>query len=166
MSKNQFKIQAELPDDLPVLEELCARAFGPGRFARSAYRVREGTRPADGLCFTAWQGGKLTGSVRLTPVRVGKAKGALLLGPLLVDPAFTGQGCGRALVVHALDAARSAGYRLVLLVGDLSYYAKFGFQSVPRGQIVFPGPVDPARLLAVELQEDALKACSGPIAAC
>ena len=35
------------PDDSAEIAALHERAMGPGRFARTAYRVREGAAPAD-----------------------------------------------------------------------------------------------------------------------
>ena len=101
--------------------------------------------------------------MRFTPILIGGKGGALLLGPLAVDPAFANQGHGRGLVATALEAARSADLALVVLVGDEPYYARLGFKRVPHGQIVLPGPVDPDRLLAVELVPSAVGSFSGVI---
>ena len=161
MAKPSFEIRPELPEHLPALTALSDRCFGPGRFARTAYRLREGVPPERDLCLTAWANGDLVGSIRFTRLRIGGAGGALLLGPLAVAPECVGQGCGRLLIARGLEAARAAGHRLVLLVGDLTYYAESGFVSVPPAQITLPGPVDPARMLAAELEEGALAACSG-----
>lgn len=151
--------------DLPEIARLNARAFGPGRFARSAYRVREGTAPVSPYCRVALLGHRLVAAVRMTEARVGATGGALLLGPLAVDPDFANQGLGRRLVGEAIEAARAGGIRLVLLVGDVPYYGRFGFAPVPRGQITFPGPVDPARILALELAPGALAEYRGLLAA-
>jgi predicted N-acetyltransferase YhbS len=164
MSRPSFTIKSEIPADKPMLDALSARCFGPGRFVRTAYRLRERGLPVPELCLTGWAGDRLAGSIRFTALCVGGEPGALLLGPLAVDPDFSGQGCGRALIAQGLEAARAAGYRLVLLVGDLAYFGKFGFKPVPPGQITLPGPVDPARLLAVELEKGALDAFSGAVA--
>ena len=43
---------------------------------------------------------------------------ALLLGPLIVEPVFRSQGIGEALVKRSLEAAKAAGWKLVILVGD------------------------------------------------
>lgn len=161
----QFSIQPELRQDVPLIEILNTRAFGPGRFARTAYRIRENTAPVAGLSFTAKVAGYLSGSIRFTALRIGDETGILLLGPLAVDPRFAGKGCGRKLIAHGVEAAREQGYRLVLLVGDLSYYSRQGFKAVPAGQISFPGPVDSSRLLALELEEGALAAAGGPVRA-
>lgn len=151
--------------DLPEVSRLHARAFGPGRFARSAYRVREGTAPVSPYCRAALLGNRLIAALRMTEARIGTTGGALLLGPLAVDPDFVNQGLGRRLVGEAIEAARAGGIQLVVLVGDMPYYGRFGFAPVPRSQIAFPGPVDPARILALELVPGALAEYRGLVAA-
>ena len=133
---------------LPALPTVCARA-------------RRNSQP---FCRVCRIDGQLVAAVRFTPILIGGRDGALLLGPLAVDPAFANQGYGRGLVGGALEAARGAGITLVLLVGDEPYYARLGFRRVPRGQITLPGPVDPERLLIVELVPDALAKYSGLVA--
>ena len=75
-----------------------------------------------------------------------------MLGPLAVDPEFTGQGYGRRLVAESLEKAKALGLKLIVLVGDEPYYGRLGFKRVPPGQILLPGPVDPARILATALE--------------
>lgn len=154
------------PDDSAEIAALHARAMGPGRFARTAYRVREGARePYSPFCRVCLVGGRLAAAVRFTAVAIGGKPGALLLGPLAVEPAFANQGHGRGLVARALEDARATGIALVVLVGDEPYYGRLGFRRLPRGQIALPGPVDPDRLLAVELVPGALAGFSGPLSA-
>jgi predicted N-acetyltransferase YhbS len=162
MSDPTLTILPETADDALAIERLHERTFGPGRYARTAYRIREGVTHRPELSFTARIGTLLVGSVRLSPIRIGETK-ALLLGPLTVEPPFRHHGIGRGLIEHALGAARAAGYRLVVLVGDMPYYGRFGFQPVPPGRISLPGPVDPARLLAVELIPGALPGVNGMV---
>lgn len=150
--------------DAPAVHRLHMAVFGPGRFARSAYRVREGVPLASAYCWAAFNGKQLIASLRLTPIKVGGATGALLLGPLAVDPEFANQGFGRRLVAESFVLAAADGYRLVLLVGDLAYYARMAFTAVPPGQIWLPGPADPARILAHELVPGALAGYRGLIA--
>src|SRR5271170_4605094 len=129
-------------DDADPIERLNERVFGPGRFARTAYRIRE-TTPADpALSFVAHVGTLLDGASAMTPIVIGEAP-ALLLGPLIVEPVFRSQGIGEALVTRSLEAAKAAGWKLVLLVGDEPYYARMGFKPAPLGRVTFPGPVDP-----------------------
>jgi predicted N-acetyltransferase YhbS len=160
-----FDIRLETADAAPALSQLSAQAFGPGRFARTAYRVREGVPPVPALSLTGWLDGRLVGGIRFTAISIGAAEGAALLGPLVVDPEVKGKGYGKALVSEGLARARDEGFGLVLLVGDMPYYGRFGFTPVPPGKITLPGPVDPARLLAVELQPGAIEGTGGPVKA-
>jgi predicted N-acetyltransferase YhbS len=158
------QIRPVRPEDRAAIASLHARAMGPGRFARTAYRVRE--RAEDGIspfCRVSVIGDRLVAAVRFTEVRIGGKDGALLLGPLAVEPELANRGYGRALAASALQDARAAGVALVALVGDEPYYGRLGFRRIPRGQIVLPGPVDPDRLLAVELRPGALGDYSGPL---
>ena len=154
----------EMPADASAVDRLVERAFGPGRFARTAYRLREGAAPIPELCFVARVTTLLVGSNRMTPISAGGAP-ALLLGPLTVDPAFQERGVAAALVDKTLDAATRAGHTLVILVGDEPYYGRFDFKRVPPGRLTMPGPVDTARLLYRELSPGAFEAASGMIAA-
>jgi predicted N-acetyltransferase YhbS len=153
------------PEDLAAIRDLHARAFGPGRFARTAYRVREGTPEFSPFCRVCRIDGRLAAAVRFTPVLIGGKGGALLLGPLAVEPDFANQGYGRGLVGKALQDARGSGIALVVLVGDEPYYTRLGFKRVPAGQIALPGPANPERILAVELAEGSLAAYSGLVVA-
>jgi predicted N-acetyltransferase YhbS len=162
MNDISLTILPETPGDAPAIERLHERTFGPGRFAKTAYRLREQAAHRLDVSFTARTGTLLVGSVWLSPIRVGETK-ALLLGPLTVEPAFRERGVGQALIERALQEAKAKGHRLVILVGDEAYYGKSGFKRVPPGRATMPGPVDPARLLVAELEEGAFEGVSGPI---
>lgn len=163
MSPADVAYVAELAAHDHEIEEINAEAFGPGRFTRAAYRIREGGPHLQDLSFVALAEGAVVASVRMTPIAAGEGR-ALLLGPLAVRPAFKNLGIGRRLVAMALDAARKHGWELVILIGDAPYYAPLGFSKVvPNGQLIMPGPVDPRRLLAAELSEGALEGFAGDV---
>jgi predicted N-acetyltransferase YhbS len=163
MTELSLIIRSEQPIDSDAIERLHERAFGPGRFARTASRLREGAPHLLDLSFTALVGTLLVGSVRMTPVMAGEER-ALMLGPLTVEPAFESRGIGAALMRRALDAAKDKGHALVLLVGDEPYYRRFGFRRIPPHHLELPGPVNPDRFLALELGEGALSRAKGPVA--
>src|ERR1700757_4210454 len=125
MNDISVSIQPEAPDDAVAIERLHERTFGPGRYAKTAYRLREQVDHIRDLSFTARTGTLLIGSVWLSPIRIGETK-ALLLGPLTVEPAFRERGIGQALIERALKEAHGKGHRLVILVGDEPYYGKAG----------------------------------------
>jgi len=139
--------------DEPLMGALQAEIFGPGRFARTAYRIREGLAGPSPHCRALWQGDQLAGSVTLTEVFIGGDRGHWLLGPLAVRPVDANKGLGRQLVgaalksISAQETQRAQSIATVILVGDLAYYERFGFEQTPPGQIILPGPVDPSRLL-------------------
>ncbi|PCI73647.1 GNAT family N-acetyltransferase [Candidatus Dependentiae bacterium] len=160
MSDLKFEILAETPDDQETIENLHARAFGPGRFTRTAYRLREGVSPVANLCHAGWLDGKLVASIRLTRVKIENSLG-LLLGPIVVHPDFNSQGYGLKLVINAVGASRKDGFPWIILVGDAPYYEKAGFQKALPGAIHFPGPVDPDRVMVLALQEDGLTGVEG-----
>ncbi len=162
MSELSLTILPETADDALAIERLHERTFGPGRYARSAYRLREGRGHVLDLSFTARIGSLLVGSLRLTPICIGEAP-ALLLGPLTVEPPFRERGVGTALIERALEDAKAAGHKLVVLVGDEPFYGKSGFKRIPKGQVKFPGPVDPARLLVAELSAGAFEGVQGMV---
>jgi len=155
-------ILPETKDDAEAIERLHERTFGPGRYAKTAYRLREQVAHRLDLSFTARIGTLLVGSVRLSSIRIGESK-ALLLGPLAVEPAFRERGVGQALIARALKDAAAKGERLVILVGDEPYYGKSGFRPVPRDRVIMPGPVDPERLLVAELAPGAFDGVSGRV---
>jgi predicted N-acetyltransferase YhbS len=162
MNDLSLTILPETAEDALAVERLHERTFGPGRFAKTAYRIREGVGHVLPLSFTARIGTLLVGSVRLTPICIGASK-ALFLGPLTVEPPFRERGIGQVLIERALKAAKDEGHRLVVLVGDEPYYGKCGFRPIPAGQATMPGPVDPLRLLVCELVEGAFAGVAGPI---
>lgn len=146
----------------PEIDHINEEAFGPGRFARAAYKIREGGPHERALSFVAVFQGSVIASVRMTRVAAGQGRG-LMLGPLAVRPDYKNLGIGRNLVKIALKAAQAAGFEVVLLVGDEPYYGPLGFKRVPRGQLSMPRPVDLDRLLFVEFVDGAAAKLSGMV---
>ena len=148
-------IEAETPFDAAAVEALVMGAFGPGRFAKTAERLREDSRPVVSL--VAREPGRVVGAVRLWPIRIGD-RAALFLGPIAVQADRRGGGLGKALVEAALQAAEERGDAGVLLVGDLPFFGRLGFEVAEGADM--PGPVDPRRLLWRGLRSEPL---AGPV---
>ncbi len=146
-----------------AIEIINEEAFGPGRFARAAARIREQGPHDRSLSFICTDDGETIASVRMTPVNAGSVKGHLL-GPLAVQPSHKNKGIGRELVRIAVEAARRKGSEAVILVGDPPYYQPLGFEKVRYGALEFPGPVDPARVLVVPIAADVHARLGGVIA--
>lgn len=152
-------------EDDVFIDELHAIAFGPGRFARTAFRVRERFPIDPTLSMIAEIDGIRCGSVWMTPVSVDGIDG-YLLGPLATHPDYRKRGAGKLL---AREVARHALARgeggFVLLVGDRDYYCPLGWQPTTLGAVKFPGPVDPSRVLLYSADPELATSLAGPIAA-
>ncbi|MCG8271136.1 N-acetyltransferase [Aquamicrobium sp. NLF2-7] len=162
MSLADVTYMPETPAHDPEIDTLNEEAFGPGRFARAAYKIREGGPHERDLSFVGIRNGMVIASVRMTPIAAGKGR-SLMLGPLAVRPAHKNLGIGRHLVAMALEAARNAGWQSVLLVGDEPYYGPLGFTRIPYGQISMPRPVDRNRLLIHEIVPGAVTSLTGEV---
>jgi predicted N-acetyltransferase YhbS len=157
-------LKAERPEDHHLVDALIDRAFGPGRFVKTAERLRESNIPRRDLSLVAWAGGEAVGCVRIWPIHIGDSP-AVLLGPFTVDDAWRSQGLGGQLIEAACAAAERAGVGVVLLVGDAPYFAKLDFEIAPPGRAVLPGPVDGRRVLWRALRPGALEGVAGHVRA-
>jgi predicted N-acetyltransferase YhbS len=158
-----WTIRHEQQDDAAGIERLVDLGFGPGRFAKTAYRLREGVAVDERLSFVAEDDAHaLLGSVRFWPVRIGQSS-CLLLGPLAVEPKLRGRGIGIGLMQRGIEEAKALDYEAIVLVGDEPYYAKVGFTRLPPGRLRFPGPVDPNRALGLGLKPNALVSLAGDV---
>jgi len=133
------RIDAETPADFASVEALVMAAFGPGRYAKTAERIREQAGVAAG--FVAREDGRVIGAVRLWTIMIGD-RPALFLGPITVSADSRKGGLGADLVQACIDHAGRTG---VLLVGDAPYFGRFGFRHAP--EVRLQGPVDPRRVL-------------------
>jgi predicted N-acetyltransferase YhbS len=163
------EILPQSPEDSAAVEALLDISFGPDRMKKTAYRLREGVAPVAALSFVAKKDGELVGTIRFWPIVI-KSEArpqillpALLLGPIAVEPSLKGQGIGIGLMRTGLAAAKGMGAKSIVLVGDLDYYSRVGFSREAALGLRMPGPVDPNRLLALELESGALAGVSGPI---
>ncbi|MCP8883933.1 N-acetyltransferase [Devosia sp. XJ19-1] len=161
----QPHVRLATPADDVFVEDLQAIAFGPGRFSRTAFRVRERFPIDPSLSLIAEVDGTPCGSVWMTPISVDGQKG-YLLGPLATHPNFRKRGAGKLLAreVARLALARGDGH-FVLLVGDQDYYCPLGWDITTPGNIQFPGPVDPTRVLLMADDKSLAKSLKGSIAA-
>src|SRR3954447_24521581 len=158
-----FAIRAERSSDVVAREALLDACFGDNRHMRTSQRLRDGRAPAEGLSLSTVRQGRLVGTVRLWHVSAGD-KPVLMLGPLAVEASSRQLGVGAALMDHALAAAKARGHRAVILLGDASYYIRFGFSGAKAGELTLPGAFERDRLLGLELGEGALDGAWGMIA--
>ncbi|MER5642590.1 N-acetyltransferase [Kitasatospora sp. NPDC002227] len=119
--------RAELPEDAPATRRLHMAAFPGPDEADLVDALRRDPAWLPGLSVVAVEeSGLVVGHALLTRLQIGEGWG-LALAPVAVAPEWQRKGVGAQLVRAALAAAEAAGERLVVVVGDQHYYARFGF---------------------------------------
>lgn len=141
-----------LPESPPLhadaIEALYDRTFGPGHFAKTAERLREGNASVPEVSRVAVSDGQVIGVCRVWPIRVGDgAISALFVGPVAVDPTFQGQRLGLTVTGEALEAATKAGWDAAVIIGAPGYFGELGFEQVAADRFTFPGPQDMSRVM-------------------
>ncbi|MFZ1742051.1 MAG: N-acetyltransferase, partial [Pontixanthobacter sp.] len=131
--------------DDTLIEQLLDLAFGDGRHARTAYRIRKGVRWLEGLSFAALDDDEyLAGTIQLWPVALtdpdGRNHPLIMVGPVAVMPDKQGEGYGKALMVAALNAIDAGAALPQVMIGDPEYYGRFfGFSAEATGHWHCPG---------------------------
>ena len=158
-----IRITPEQPKDSAAIEALLDRAFGRDRWTKASYAFRRETPPVAKLSLVARDRDRVVGTIRYWPIEIGSGRvPALLLGPIGVAPLYQGKGVGGALMSQSLSLAAATGHRIVLLVGDLAYYARFQFRPAAPLGLSMPDE-QPDRLLARALADGALRGVSGDV---
>ena len=158
-------IEAEGPANSAAIEALLDEAFGADRHKKQSYRFRQHVGPVEALCLVARDRGRVVGTIRQWPVAITGAPAgtsALLLGPIGVAADRRKERIGDRLMRESLRLADELGFAIVLLVGDLSYYGRFGFRAAAAHGLFMPGE-DPRRLQVLELEPGALAGVSGDL---
>lgn len=152
---HKFTICAEDNKHIAAIEVLIQDSFGEGtRKKRTIYQFRDQIAPLHDLCFVAIdEADDLIGSIRFWPSHLSDGTLVPLLGPLAVQPQLRGQGAGRQLIDHGLNAAKAAGYKGVLISGDPGYYVPLGFSVTVVENLYLPGPVTPLSFMGIEFEE-------------
>ncbi|WP_119301533.1 GNAT family N-acetyltransferase [Dongia deserti] len=162
--KPEYLIKPEPAVLAGAVERLYDDVFGPARFHKASYLFREGVEPVRELSWIALEGDRLVGAIRYWSILVGESgHPALLLGPLAIAQDRAGKGIGRALMFKTLDLAAQLGHDLVLLVGDVDYYKRFGFVPATPHGFVMPGETRPDRLQVAPLKDNVLGRIAGEV---
>lgn len=130
-------IRDEQPGDVDTIAAITRAAFQAN--PRSSHgghehRIVDNLRRAGALAISlvAEIEGELVGHVALSEVDISDGStGWYGLGPLTVKPGQQGRGIGSGLVRTALDRLRQRGASGCVLVGDPSFYRRFGFVYNP-----------------------------------
>ena len=139
--------------DLKNIEKLLDEAFGPGRYARTAYRYREKHNLISEYSYIYQDNKQLLASISFSQIFINNINKGLLLGPLAVKPGHDGKGYGVALVETTIKLIKkSKKYSFIVLIGDIDYYRRFNFKQISQ-PLNLVGPVNPNRVLILSLDK-------------
>lgn len=159
-----LRLLRERPRDGAAIEEMTAAAFGPDRFHKTVYRLREDVPAIKDLCFVCLDHkDRLVASIRNWPILINEKWPAVMLGPLAISPELRGLGYGKALMWHSMAQSRLQGHSRIILVGDPEYYQQFGFRRDLTLHLQLPGWVEERRFLALELVAGSMIGVNGMI---
>lgn len=127
-------IRAEQPQDTAAIGDVVTAAFGQADEARLIEALR-----ADGdiaASLVAVLDGRIIGHVLLS--RMQATFSAVALAPFAVHPAYQGQRVGGTLMRTAIARARLLGAEAIFVLGDPTYYSRFGFKVEAASQFTSP----------------------------
>lgn len=135
-------VRPEAPGDEDAIRDVTLAAFaGHPHSDQTEHLIVERLRRAGKLALSlvAEEGGAIAGHVAFSPVRIGLAsEGWHGLAPLSVAPARQNRGIGSRLVREGLSRLRAAGSAGCVVLGEPTYYGRFGFAPDPA--ITLQGP--------------------------
>ena len=155
-------IRPERPEDIPLTHAINERAFGQLDEAVLVDAVR--ARGERIIFLVAVDGERLVGHILFTPVTIhapDRVREAVGLAPLAVDPDYQHRGIGSHLVVQGLDLCRESGYRIVVVLGHPTHYARFGFVPARLHGISLELDMPNDAFMVIELESGALNGCTG-----
>lgn len=149
-----LSIRAETEDDHDGVRRVHLAAFGREAEGEIVDRVRASAGAL--LSLVALLDARVVGHVLFSPVTLDPARPIVGLGPLAVHPEHQGLGIGSALVREGLSRLRSLGYPAVVVLGDPSFYRRFGFRPASVFGVRWERPAPDEVFQALELRAGAL----------
>ena len=155
-------IRLETPADHDAIRQVNRLAFGQEDEGRLVDALREQGHAR--LSLVADDDHQIIGHVLFSSLPIHTSDGvvsALALAPMAVIPSRQRQGFGTALLRRGLRFCKEQGHRIVIVVGHIDYYPRFGFSPKLAEPLTCPysGPA----LMALELVPGALKGVIGEL---
>ena len=123
-------IRRERPADISVIHAVHVASFPTAAEAHLVDLLRDAGRLS--LSLVAEVDNTIVGHVAFSPVSAGSAASGAGLAPLAVLPAYRRNGIAARLVNAGLAACKEAGCGWAVVLGEPTYYARFGFQPAAR----------------------------------
>lgn len=155
-------IRPETPADREGIADVNRLAFGQPDEARLVEELRTGGFVRVSLL--AEVNSRILGHILFSDLPIvseHRTTAALSLAPLAVLPEYQRQGIGQSLVKAGLATCRKLGHRIVIVLGDPQYYARFGFS--PKLAEPLESPFAGGSFMALELVSGSLSNVAGRV---
>ncbi|PTC06507.1 GNAT family N-acetyltransferase [Vibrio mediterranei] len=135
-----MKIRTETHEDIKQIHSITYQAFEnhphhePGA-KPTEHLIVDGLRRDNALTVSlvCEANNEVIGHIAFSPILIdGEASTWVGLGPVSVIPEHQGKGIGGALIREGEAQIKQLGYQGIVLLGDPSYYGRFGFESHPN----------------------------------
>ncbi|HUF48747.1 MAG TPA: N-acetyltransferase [Vicinamibacterales bacterium] len=127
-------VRLEEPGDREAIHQIHLASFPGPDEAHLVDALRAGGHLQVSLVAVAED--RIIGHVAFSPLRVDAASGGVGLAPVAVLPEFRRRGIAAHLMREGLAASARAGAGFVVVLGDPSYYSRFGFEPAARWGLV------------------------------
>lgn len=138
MHKYKYTIRREQPSDIGAIDQVTKTAFDSAAYSSGTESFIIKALRANGqltVSLVAEEEGVLVGHIAISPVTISSgSEGWFGLGPVSVIPSKQGSGIGSGLIRAAIDALRELHAAGCVVLGEPSYYGRFGFRNDARLQ--------------------------------
>lgn len=127
MLLNMVTIRQEYEEDFEDIREVNEEAFNQPDEADLVETLRAGEKVIASLVAEEEQ--TIVGHILFTEASIdGSDIKVAGLAPMAVLPEFQNQGIGTQLIEEGLDECMSQGYDVIIVLGHVDYYPRFGFK--------------------------------------
>jgi putative acetyltransferase len=158
-----LNIRPERPDDAGAIRAVHVAAFGQPAEADLVEALRESGDAV--FSVVAEDDGRIVAHVLFSRLAIhldgDRIVAALALAPMAVAPERQRQGVGSALLTEALRGCRARAERIVIVVGHVDFYPRFGFSRARAAGL--DSEFQCEAFMALELEPGALNGVSGRV---
>ena len=157
------QIRAERPEDAGTIRYVLEHAFVSGNEADLVELLRSADKAAVSLVAVVSE--RVVGHILFSEVSIGPGGSryrGIGLAPVAVLTEFQNRGIGSRLIRRGLEECRNGGYHVAVVLGDPSFYVRFGFSRASGYGLNNEYGVDDA-FMAIELTKGALMEVGGVV---
>ena len=154
-------VRRETQSDISAIRKVNESAFKGSGEARLVDLLREANKAI--ISLVAVFDSRVVGHILFSPITIRpnpKNMRGLGLAPLAVLPRYQKRGIGSSLVTRGLEECREKGYDVVVVLGDVPFYTRFGFKRASLYGLRNEYNVDES-FTVLELKKGTLDSVSG-----